>query len=207
MKRIMLSLLGALAAGSALNLQPSTALAQVIIFTNPTPSAGDHFGGPVAALGTDRVLIGAPYETTGAGLTGAAYLFSTNGAVLTTFTDPMPADLVLFGSFLAALGTDGVLVGAPFDNTGANEAGAVYLFRTAVQPSGAPRLSILLTTTNAVALSWPSPSTGWTLQQNTNGLASVNWSNAAGTIEDDGATNTLIINPQTGNWFYRLFKP
>jgi len=176
-------------------------------FTNPAPANAEDFGSPVATLGTDRVLIGAPYETTVAGLTGAAYLFSTNGALLTTLTDPVPADLVLFGSSLATLGTDRVLVGAPFDNTGANAAGAVYLFSTAAQPSGAPRLSILLTTTNAVALSWPSPSTGWTLQQNTNGLASVNWSNAPGTIEDDGSTNTLIINPQTGNWFYRLFKP
>ena len=28
-------------------------------FTNPTPAAFDGFGGPMAALGTDRVVIGA----------------------------------------------------------------------------------------------------------------------------------------------------
>lgn len=35
------------------------------------------------------------------------------------------------------------------------------------QTPGAPLLSIFRTTTNTVAVSWPSPATGWTLQQNT----------------------------------------
>jgi hypothetical protein len=77
----------------------------------------------------------------------------------------------------------------------------------AVQTPGAPLLSIARTTTNTVAVFWPSPSTGWTLQQNTNGIATVNWSNAPGTIQDDGTTKTLIVNPPTGNRFYRLIMP
>jgi hypothetical protein len=77
----------------------------------------------------------------------------------------------------------------------------------AVQTPGAPLLSIVRTTTNTVAVFWPSPSTGWTLQQNTNGIATVNWSNALGTIQDDGTTKTLIVNPPTGNRFYRLKSP
>jgi hypothetical protein len=77
----------------------------------------------------------------------------------------------------------------------------------AVQTPGAPLLSIVRTTTNTVAVFWPSPSTGWTLQQNTNGIATVNWSNAPGTIQDDGTTKTLIVNPPTGNRFYRLKSP
>ena len=77
----------------------------------------------------------------------------------------------------------------------------------AVQTLGAPLLSIVRTTTNTVAIFWPSPSTGWTLQQNTNGIATVNWSNAPGTIQDDGTTKTLIVNPPTGNRFYRLKSP
>jgi hypothetical protein len=47
----------------------------------------------------------------------------------------------------------------------------------------------------------------WTLQQNTNGVASVNWSNAPGSIQEDGATNTLLVAPPAGNRFYRLIKP
>ena len=77
----------------------------------------------------------------------------------------------------------------------------------AVQTLGAPLLSIVRTTTNTVAVFWPSPSTGWTLQQNTNGIATLNWSNAPGTIQDDGTTKTLIVNPPTGNRFYRLKSP
>jgi hypothetical protein len=75
-----------------------------------------------------------------------------------------------------------------------------------VQTPGAPRLTIRLTSTNTVAVSWPSPSTGFILQQNTNGVSSVNWSNPPGVILDDGTTRTLIVNPPAGNRFYRLIK-
>ena len=71
----------------------------------------------------------------------------------------------------------------------------------------APSLTIRLTPTNTVAVSWPSPSTGWRLQQNTNSVASVTWSNTPGLIQDDGAAKTLLINPPAENRFYRLFKP
>ena len=74
----------------------------------------------------------------------------------------------------------------------------------AVQTPGAPLLSVFRTTTNTVAVSWPSPSTGWTLQQNTNSVSSVNWSNVTAAILDDGTTKTLIVNPPSGNRFYRL---
>jgi hypothetical protein len=74
----------------------------------------------------------------------------------------------------------------------------------AVQTPGAPSLTIARTTTNTVAVFWPSPSTGWNLQQNTNSVSSVNWSNVTATIQDDGTTKTLIVIPPTGNRFYRL---
>jgi hypothetical protein len=76
-----------------------------------------------------------------------------------------------------------------------------------VQTPGAPLLSIARTTTNTVVVFWPSPSTGWTLQQNTNSISSVNWSNAPGTILDDGTTKSLIVNPPAGIRFYRLSHP
>jgi hypothetical protein len=77
----------------------------------------------------------------------------------------------------------------------------------AVQTPGAPLLSIVHTTTNTVAVFWPSPSTDWVLQQNTNSVSSVNWSNVTNTISDDGTTKTLVVEPTTDNRFYRLFKP
>jgi hypothetical protein len=70
-----------------------------------------------------------------------------------------------------------------------------------------PSLSIALTTSNMVAVSWPMPSLGFTLQQNTNGLATVNWSNVVTTPLDDGTTKTVIVDPPTGNRFYRLVHP
>jgi hypothetical protein len=99
-------------------------------FTNPTPAASDYFGNAVAAVGTDRVLIGASRDDTGATDAGAAYLFSTNGTLLTTFTNPTPAVNDLFGNSVAAVGSDRVLAGAPYDDTGATDAGAAYLFNT-----------------------------------------------------------------------------
>lgn len=74
----------------------------------------------------------------------------------------------------------------------------------AVQTPGAPTLAVLRTTTNTVVVAWPSPSTGWALQQNTNSVSSVNWSNVTSGIQDDGSTKTLIVNPTSGNRFYRL---
>ena len=99
-------------------------------FTNPSPAIGDTFGHAVAAVGSDKILIAAPYDNTGASRAGAAYVFSTNGTLLTTITNPTPAPEDRFGSAVAALGSDLVIVGAPQDNTGAREAGSVYLFST-----------------------------------------------------------------------------
>lgn len=77
----------------------------------------------------------------------------------------------------------------------------------AVQTPGAPTLYIARTTTNTVAVFWPSPATGYTLQQNTNSVSSVNWSNVVTAPLDDGSTKTVIVSPPTGNRYYRLFKP
>jgi hypothetical protein len=77
----------------------------------------------------------------------------------------------------------------------------------ALQTPGAPLLSIFRTPTNTVAVSWPSPSTGWNLEQNTSSVSSVNWSNVVSVPSDNGTTKTVIVNPPSGNRFYRLFKP
>lgn len=77
----------------------------------------------------------------------------------------------------------------------------------AVQTPGAPLLSIARTTTNTVAVWWPSPSTDWVLQENTNSMTSMNWNDVVATPVDDGTHKTVIISPPTGNRFYRLFQP
>jgi hypothetical protein len=171
-------------------------------FTNPAPAAEDSFGACVSAVGSDRVLIGAYGANAGGEDAGAVYLLDTSGTLLNTFTNPTPVSYDYFGYSLAVLGADQLLIGAHRDNTGAIDAGVGYFFNLRM-----PSLTIQLTTTNTVAVSWASPSTGWMLQQNTNSVGSVNWSNSPGTIQDNGITKTLIVNPPTGNRFYRLFKP
>ncbi len=73
--------------------------------------------------------------------------------------------------------------------------------------AGVPLLTIARTTTNTVAVSWPSAATDFTLQQNTNGIGSLNWSNVVTTPADDGTTKTVILNPPAESAFYRLIHP
>lgn len=67
-------------------------------------------------------------------------------------------------------------------------------------------LSISLTTSNTAVVYWPSPSTGWNLQQN-NDLGTTNWVAPAETTNNDGTNKFITVNPPTGNRFYRLIKP
>src|SRR5258706_7574409 len=61
-------------------------------FTNPYPAAFSSFGNAVAVIGTDKVLIASLLDTnveTNKG--GAVHLFRTDGTLVTTFTNPIPA--------------------------------------------------------------------------------------------------------------------
>jgi len=69
----------------------------------------------------------------------------------------------------------------------------------------APGLTIRRTTTNTVAVSWPSPSTGFVLQQNGN-LSPISWVNTSQTPADDGTTKSVLSKPTTGNLYFRLKK-
>ena len=84
--------------------------------------------------------------------------------------------------------------------------GGFWSLISVVQTPGAPLLKITRSDTSVI-VSWPSPATGWKLQQNTSGLNSLNWNDVADTIQDDGTTKTLTVNPPAGNRFYRLVKP
>ena len=73
----------------------------------------------------------------------------------------------------------------------------------AVQTPGAPTLRIFLTSTNTAVVAWPQPSTGWSLQQNSD-LRPSGWTNAAQTPIVVGNDNQVIISPPAGKRFYRL---
>jgi len=104
----------------------STSGALLHTFTYPNPEKLGAFGSSVAAMGSDRVLIGAPGNDTVAASAGAVYLFSTNGTLLTTFTNPIPANYDGFGISVAAVGNNQVLVGAI--DFGVTLSGTAFLF-------------------------------------------------------------------------------
>lgn len=69
-----------------------------------------------------------------------------------------------------------------------------------------PQLSIARTETNTVVVSWPSPSTGYNLEVNSD-LATTDWGTPLEGVTDNGAIKYIIVNPPPGNRFYRLMKP
>lgn len=174
----------------------------LLTITNPTPAVDDYFGAQMAMLGNDRVVIGARGDDTTGSYSGSAYVFNLNGTLLATINNPAPGVGAGFGTRLAAFGNDGVLIAAPFHNG----VGSAYLFSVPASPI-APSPTIRRTTPNTIALSWPATATGFVLQQNIDGIGSLNWSNVTTGIQDDGTNKTLIVNPTGGARFYRLVQP
>ena len=87
--------------------------------------------------------------------------------------------------------------------TGGNYAltGGFWSLISVVQTPGAPLLAITYAGNQAV-VSWPVPSSGWTLQTNNN-LATPAWGNYAGPVVNNSVTNA----PPKGNLFFRLTHP
>src|SRR5436190_7754944 len=93
-----------------------------------------------------------------------------------------------------------ILTGGNFSVTGG------FWVISAVQSEGVPLLTIMSTATNTIVVSWPSPSTGFNLQQ-TDNLNGGPWTTPSETLNDDGVTKSIIINPSAGIRFYHLAKP
>lgn len=95
----------------------------------------------------------------------------------------------------------GPLTGGPYSLTG-----GFWSALTVVQSPGAPTLKLFLTATNTAVISWPYPSTGYSLQQN--GLLSTkNWVAAPQTVNHDAINNFVVVTPPLGTQFYRLSNP
>ena len=94
---------------------------------NPTPEASDHFGYSVAISG-NTIVVGAPYDDTGAENAGSAYVFdASTGELLHTLNNPTPEDDDHF-AMRVAISNDTIVVGARVDDTGAPNAGSAYVF-------------------------------------------------------------------------------
>ncbi len=88
--------------------------------------SGDRFGSAVATLG-NKILVGAPYNDGVATNSGAVYLYDDQGTLLLTIGNPEPDANDHFGAAVAALDNN-ILVAAPENDAGADDAGSVYLF-------------------------------------------------------------------------------
>ncbi|MGA3265691.1 MAG: hypothetical protein ABSE16_02590 [Verrucomicrobiota bacterium] len=64
-------------------------------------------------------------------------------------------------------------------------------------------ITISLSATNAVTVSWPSSVLGCVLQANP-GLTTTNWTDFGGAVNDDGTVNSVVITPPNGNLYFRL---
>ena len=74
----------------------------------------------------------------------------------------------------------------------------------AVPTPGAPALTVTRSG-NSVIVSWPYPSSGWTLQQNTS-LGTANWTASGFTISTSNSIKSITITAPIGNLFFRLVK-
>jgi hypothetical protein len=123
---------GALAAGSAYvyNLGGGTPNVPLFTLHNPSPADYDFFGWSVAVSGT-RVVVGTLLDDTGADDAGSAYVYDLTSLTPTvpafTLNNPTPAEEDDFGNAVAVFGAL-VMVGAPADDTGAQDAGSAYLY-------------------------------------------------------------------------------
>ncbi len=68
-----------------------------------------------------------------------------------------------------------------------------------------PQVTISLVTTNTAMVLWPSPSTGWSVQQTTS-LSSTNWTLPQEGINDSGGDRYIVVSPLSSNRFYRLYR-
>ena len=123
------------------DLASATPTVPATTLNNPTATADDFFGHSVAISGS-RVVVGSPFDDTGASAAGRAYVYdlgtATPSVPLHTLNNPGPAAADQFGWSVAISGTR-VVVGAFADDTGAVDAGSAYVYSIS---SGTPTVPV-----------------------------------------------------------------
>lgn len=112
----------------------------LLLIDNPAPTINDYFGSSVAVSGA-IVAIAAIQDDQGATNAGTVYIYNINSSVpgvpLITIPNPSPQSQDEFGNSLAISG-DTLVVGSSRNNTGADDAGSVYVFDLASPTPGVP---------------------------------------------------------------------
>ena len=76
-------------------------------------------------------------------------------------------------------------------------------FYRLAQITAPPQLMIGRGAASSVVISWPAPSTGWVLQENST-LGANTWTNSTLTPAQAGSSLQVTVSPPLGNKFYRL---
>ncbi|MEK7954390.1 choice-of-anchor D domain-containing protein [Luteolibacter soli] len=126
------------------DLGSATPLVPTMPLNSPVTNSADHFGTSVAISG-DRVVVGAPESESGASKAGRIRLFDLGSSdpksPVATIENPSPSADDGFGSAVAISGAL-VAVGTPGDDSGASNAGCVYIFNAAAPDPTEPQQSI-----------------------------------------------------------------
>jgi predicted house-cleaning NTP pyrophosphatase (Maf/HAM1 superfamily) len=179
--------------------------AGVALWTNRYNGPGNSFD-VAKAMAVDRggnVIVTGNSRGSGGNDDYATIAYSGAGVPMWTNRYDRAGNFYDLATAVAVDGSGNVLVTGRSGDGGVGYDYATIKYSSAIPPA----LTVARKTTNTVAVSWPSPSTGFTLQQNTNGIATVNWSNVVATPSDDGTTRKVIVDPASGNRFYRLVHP
>jgi hypothetical protein len=184
-------------------------------FSSPEPAGNQFFGASLSVL-DDLIIIGAPQSSPGFGGSqpGTAYIFNTNGTLLRTLLNPAPFPGDRFGSALAVLGNDRILIGAETKASGGYAPGAAFLFQLNFLPP--PALTIQAGSTGHLLISWP-PAPGFVLERseqftaapNTNSWVRIPPPYQPRAVFSNGTFFAMssVIEIPTTNVFYRLRQP
>jgi len=130
--------------------------------------------------------------------------YNADGSLDSTYGDK-GVRIVNFGS-----GTNEFANALAVDSSGravvAGDAGGVFGVARLLQDASPVSLRISLTPAHTALISWPYPSAGWSLQQNSD-LHTANWVTPPETISNNGTNNFITVDPPSGNLFFRLVQP
>lgn len=84
--------------------------------------------------------------------------------------------------------------------------GGFWSLISVVQTPGAPALTITHSA-NQVVISWPTPSSSWTLQQNSDLAAKDGWATSGYAVSTNNSVSSITITGPVENLFFRLYQP
>ena len=118
-----------------------TQVSLLAMITNPAPNAEESFASCVAALATNRFVVGCEGDVVGGIQPGGAYAYEWNGTsavLIAAMTNPAAMQGDNFGFALAGLSAHEFLVAAPHSDQQATEGGTVYDLRLAEATDSVP---------------------------------------------------------------------